>query len=307
MRQMPNLRALQIFESAARLSSFLHAAKELNVTPSAVSHQIRLLESDLGVVLFHRVNRSVVLTDAGSHYLEVVGNAFGRLEAASHTVGRMSASDILTISIAPSLATKWLMPRLWDFTDKHTDIDVRILATGAPLSDLRGGTIDIDIRYGSILREAAMITHAFPKERIVAFCSPNIITQDTPLAVHADIRHHALIHSEVNLFRWANWVQEFCSDALDVSRGPRFDRSFLSIEAAVAGRGICLESMLLVEKELAEGTLVMPFSDLGPEIDCHYITYLRSRARLPKIQAFRDWLLTNLTAKSVGPSKVKAL
>lgn len=296
MRQMPNLRALQIFESAARLSSFLHAAKELNVTPSAVSHQIRLLESDLGVILFHRVNRSVVLTDAGNHYLEEVGNAFGRLEAASHTVGRMSASDILTISIAPSLAAKWLMPRLWDFTDKHTDIDVRILATGAPLSDLRGGTIDIDIRYGSILREAATITHAFPKERIVALCSPDIISSERPLSAPRDIRHHRLIHSEVNLFRWANWVKEYCPEPLDVSRGARFDRSFLSIEAAVAGKGICLESLLLVEKELADGSLIIPFSETGPEMDCHYITYLRSRARLPKIQAFRDWLLSNLTS-----------
>ena len=296
MRRMPNLRALQIFESAARLSSILLAANELNVTPSAVSHQIRLLETELGVSLFHRVNRSVVLTDAGSHYLEEVGAAFGRLEAASHTLGRMSASDVLTVSIAPSFAAKWLLPRLWDFIDSHPHIDVRLQATGVALSDMRGGTVDIDIRYGSVLREATTITHSFPKEKIVALCSPNIISPNKPLNVPADISKHTLIHSEVNLFRWSDWVNEHCSPQFDVSRGPRFDRSFLSIEAAIAGRGLCLESKLLVEKELEAGTLILPFPDLTAHVDCHYITYLKSRARLPKIQEFRDWLLKNLNS-----------
>ena len=298
MRQMPNLRALQIFEAAGRLSSFLHAAKELSITPSAVSHQIRSLEDELGVLLFHRVSRSVVLTDAGQHYLERVEQAFGRIEAASQTVGRMSTGDVLTISTAPSLAAQWLFPRIWSFTEKHADIDIRIQATGALITDLRGGSIDVDIRYGSILREAATITHPFPLEQIVVLCSPSLISGSTPLETPTDLQNHTLIHSEVNLFRWTHWIERYSPAQFHVDRGPRFDRSFMSIRAAVEGRGVCLESRLLVERELSEGSLVMPFDDLGPQIECHHLTYLRSRVQIPKIKAFKTWLMLELDASA---------
>ena len=292
MRQLPSLRAIQIFEAASRLQSFLHAADELGITPSAVSHQIRALEQELGITLFHRVNRTVILTDVGRRYSEEIAEALGQIETATRNLTRQSKSDILSILVVPSLGTQWLMPRMALFNTANPDIDVRLHTSGGP-TDIVSGFIDLSIFYGSILPVAGVITEPFPDETIVAICSPRLMEGPHPIREPKDLQHHVLIHSELNLYRWQNWGRDQGVE-LDLRRGPRFDRSYLAISTAVDGYGVCLESRLLVERELADGKLILPFGNEGPKMHCHSLIYRRSRAHLPKLIAFRRWLVESL-------------
>ncbi|MGY3238502.1 LysR family glycine cleavage system transcriptional activator [Bradyrhizobium sp. USDA 4472] len=292
MSELPQLRAIQIFEAAARLGSFLRAADELTLTPSAVSHQIRSLEDALGVQLFHRINRAVMLTDIGSKYADEISEALGRIEAATHTITRRGKSDILTIHSVPSFASQWLMPRLSRFGALNPAIDLRLNASG-DAADLGGDAVDIDIRYGTFVPAAYLGVDPFPLETIVVLCSPKLMKGASRIRTAADLKKHVLIHSEVNLYRWRHWAEEKKVE-LDLERGPRFDRSFMAISTAVDGLGVCLESRLLVQRELEDGRLVMPFGASGRRIKCHSLVYRRSRANVPKIATFRSWLVRAL-------------
>ena len=289
MRKIPPLKSIEAFEVAARLGSFLRASEELHITASAVSHRIRELERVLGVPLFHRIHRSVVLTDAGRRFAADVGEAFGRIESAALDVARIGKADLINVHVVPSLAAQWLMPRIARFSAANPDVDVRITAS-AERVDLDSGVVDFDIRYGPVLRRAGIETEMFPPEPIVVICSPALTRGKSALARPRDLGHHMLIHSEVNLYRWREWQADHPGVHVALDRGLRFDRSFMSIFAAVDGLGVCLESMLLVERQLDSDRLVLPFGAEGPCIECHSLNYLSSRARLPKMRLFRDWL-----------------
>lgn len=265
------------------------------MTPSAVSHQIKLLEEQFGVRLFHRVHRAVVLTDAGRHYAEEVSAAFSRIEMATRELGRTAKSDILTVHSTPSFATQWLMPRLARFSSAHADIDVRLNASYPPPADLLMQGVDIDIRYGTKrLQPAGTMVLPFPAETIVPLCAPDLVDGPHPIRSPEDLREHTLIHSEVCLVSWRDWMRQHRKVQLDISRGPRFDRSFMAISAAVDGLGVCLESLLLVQRELETGRLVAPFGLDGPKVQGYTFNLLRSRADLPKIRYFQDWLFEEL-------------
>ena len=295
MQNRVSLKAIQAFEAAARLSSFALAAEELFVTPSAVSHQIKLLEEQFGVRLFHRVHRAVVLTDAGRVYAEEVSAAFARIEIATRELGRTAKSDILTVHSTPSFATQWLMPRLARFSALEPDIDVRLNASYPAPADLLTQGVDIDIRYGmKRLQPAGTMVLPFPAETIVPLCAPSLANGAHAIRAPEDLRHHTLIHSEVCLISWRDWMRQHRKVPLDISRGPRFDRSFMAISAAVDGQGICLESLLLVQRELDSGRLVAPLGMTGPKVQGYTFNLLRSRAELPKIRSFQDWLFSEL-------------
>lgn len=294
MRKLPPLKSVQAFEAAARLGSFIGAAEELHLTPSAMSHRVRELERHLGTQLFHRVHRSIVLTDAGRKYAEEVAQAFGQLEAASQDASRRSKADLLTVHVVPSLAAQWLMPRMSRFTAQHPEIDLRLQASTERV-DLADGPVDFDIRYGAVLKQAGVAVEPLPDEKIVALCSPRLLEGRARIRRPRDLSHHMLIHSEVNLYSWRDWQRDHPGVELNLERGLRFDRSFMSISAAIDGLGVCLESRLLVERELASGALVLPFGDTGPLIHCHSLVYLQGRSRLPKMRLFREWLMRTLT------------
>ncbi len=299
MQHRISLKAVQAFEAAARLSSFALAAEELFVTPSAVSHQVKLLEEQFGVKLFHRVHRAVVLTDAGRVYAEEVSSAFSKIEMATRELGRTAKSDILTVHSTPSFATQWLMPRLARFSAMHPDIDVRLNASYPPPADLLLQGVDIDIRYGSArrLQPAGTMVLPFPTETIVPLCAPAIANGPHPIRSPEDLRHHTLIHSEVCLVGWRDWMRLHRKVPLDISRGPRFDRSFMAISAAVDGLGVCLESLLLVERELDTGRLIAPLGLDGLKVQGYTVNLLKSRADLPKVRNFQDWLFNQLEAR----------
>ncbi|UXU89516.1 transcriptional regulator GcvA [Burkholderia sp. S-53] len=294
MHNRVTLKSIQAFEAAARLSSFALAAEELFVTPSAISHQIKLLEEQLDVRLFHRVHRAVILTDAGRQYAEEIAAAFARIDTATRNIGRTTKSDILTVHSTPSFATQWLMSRLARFSALNPDIDVRLNAS-ADHCDLTTEAVDIDIRYGARkLQPAGTMVLELPAETIVPLCSPALMEGEHPIRTTADLQHHVLIHSEGCLVGWRDWMRQHRKVRLDITRGPRFDRSFMAISAAADGMGVCLESLLLVQRELETGRLVAPLGMDGLRINGYTLNLLKSRADLPKLKSFQDWLFVEL-------------
>lgn len=289
-----SLKTIQAFEAAARYESFGLAAQELFVTPSAVSHQIKLLENEVGIKLFHREHRAVVLTDAGRRYAEEVTAAFERIETATRQLGRTSKSNILTLNSSPSIAVQWLMPRLARFSSRFPDIDVR-LNTSYPVPAKISETIDIDIRYGlRQLSPAGMLTIPFPSETVVPLCSPSLANSQFPIHKSEDIRNHTLIHSEHALFKWSDWMNQRDDVELDLSRGHRFNRSFMAISSAVDGLGVCLESLLLVQRELDSGKLVAPLGTDGYKVNGYTFNTMKSKMEQPKIKCFQEWLFSEL-------------
>ncbi|HYH20384.1 MAG TPA: transcriptional regulator GcvA [Azospirillum sp.] len=293
MRKRVSIKAVQAFEAAARLNSFALAAEDLAVTPSAVSHQVKLLEEQLGVRLFHRVHRSVVLTDAGRLYAAEVTAAFARIDAATQNVAMVGGSAILTVHSTPSFATQWLMPRLTQFKELHPGIDIRLHASVTP-ADLAQGVVDVDIRYNPGPPPAGAVLVPFPEDTIVPMCSPALANGLKPIRRPEDLGQHTLIHSEINILGWRDWARRYRKVQLDLERGPRFDRSFMAISAAVDGLGVCLDSVLLAERELLSGKLVVPFPTEGMKAQGHGLVTLKSTTDLPKIRAFREWLFDEI-------------
>lgn len=290
MRQLPSLRSIQAFDAAARLGSFAAAAAELHMTPSAVSHQIRYLEAKLAMALFHRVHRGVILTDAGRRYGRAVAEGLGRIEAATRNIERNGKSDVLTVHCVPSLASTWLMPRLSRFSSAYPDIDIRLNASTNKM-DLAAEEADFDIRYGTIFPESGVMVTPFPPEPLAVLCAAKLAHG---IQKPADLAHHTLIHSEVNLTSWRDWAKQHPGVQLNFTRGPRFDRSFMSISAAMDGAGVTLESQLLVESELRDGTLVMPFGPEPATTVYHRLLYMKSKENVPKMIAFKTWLFEQL-------------
>ena len=293
MQKGISIKSVQAFEAAARLGSFAGAAEELAVTPSAVSHQIKLLEEQLGVSLFHRVHRAVVLTEAGRLYATEVIAAFARIDAATRNAAAAGIGAVLTVHSTPSFASQWLMRRLARFGEIYPDVDIRLQASVNPVN-LNQGTVDVDIRYNPGPPPAGAVMVPFPDDMIVPMCAPSLASGIKPLRRPADLAHHTLIHSEITILGWRDWGRRHRKVRLDLERGPRFDRSFMAISAAVDGIGVCLDSLLLAEQELRSGKLIVPFAGDVMKVQGHGFVTLRSKSDLPKIRSFRDWLFDEL-------------
>lgn len=288
-----SIKAIQAFEAAARLGSFALAADELAVTPSAISHQVRLLEDQLGLPLFHRVHRSVILTDVGREYAAEVMAAFARIDAATRTAASAGGSMALTIHSTPSIATQWLMRRLPLYGEAHPEIDLRLQASVNRI-DLGQGIVDVDIRYNPGPAPAGAITFPFPDDVVAPMCAPRLAAGPKPIRSVADLAGHTLIHGEINIFGWRDWSRRNRRARLDLDRGPRFDRSFMAIRAAADGLGVCLDSMLLAEQELRSGQLVVVLPETAMSVRGHGFTTLRAKSAMPKVADFRAWLFSEL-------------
>lgn len=296
MRKRVSIKALQAFEAAARLGSFATAAQDLGLTPSAISHQVKILEEQLGFPLFHRVHRSVALTDAGRAYAAEIIAAFTRIDTATRNATTANAgTTILTVRSMPSFATQWLMPRLARVKELHPAIDIRLQASVSPI-DLTAGAVDVDIRYNPGPPPAGCVMAQFPEDIIVPMCAPALANGLNPIRRPQDLSRHILIHSEINIVGWRDWARRHRGVQLDMERGLRFDRSFMAISAAVNGMGVCLDSLLLARQELESGKLVIPFPTQGLRAQGHGFVTLKSSFELPKVRLFRDWLFRELDA-----------
>lgn len=292
-KRLPPLNALRAFEVAARHLSIARAADELHVTPAAVSHQIRALEDHLGVAVFRRSGRSLLLTDAGQACLPGIRDGFDQLARAVEQIGRAGEAGILTVSVAPSFAAKWLVPRLSGFTDKHPEIDVRVAATMA-LADFATDDVDLAIRYGSG-RYAGLHVERLLPEAIVPVCSPALRKGPKPLAKPEHLKHHVLLHDVSpeegdSVPTWQMWLKAAGIAGIDASRGPRFTQSSLVLEAAALGKGVALAKATLASADLAAGRLVKPFAGSMRINFGYWLVLPKAKLNLPKVELFRAWL-----------------
>ncbi|MGP1397150.1 MAG: transcriptional regulator GcvA [Inquilinaceae bacterium] len=290
MATLPSLNALRAFEAAGRLLSFTAAARELNVTQAAISHQIKGLEAQLGIRLFRRINRGLLLTDAGQAYLPEVRGAFERLTAATEKLKINESGGVLTVSVLSSFASKWLVPRLRRFRERSPDIDVRLSADDS-LVDFDRQDVDIAIRYGRGvypgLRADKLLT-----EEVFPVCSPSLLDGPHPLRDPADLRHHTLLHDDMRT-HWAMWLRAAGVDleGADPHRGPAFTSSSMVLQAAVDGQGVALGRSALASDDLAHGRLIRPFAVSLPIDVAYYVVYPERATDRPKIKAFREWLM----------------
>ena len=287
-RRLPPLNSLRAFEAAARHLSFTRAAEELHVTQAAVSHQIKGLEDYLGRKLFRRLNRALLLTDDGQAYLPSVSKAFELLNEATAHLLRSRTPGPLTVSVLPSFAARWLVPRLGKFRQAHPDIDLRI-DPSTRLTDFSLGDVDVGIRYGRGkypgLRADWLMT-----EDIFPVCSPALLRGEHPLREPSDLKHHVLLHDDGH-GEWRTWLLAAGADDVDPTHGSIFTDSSMVIQAAMAGQGVALARGVLAADELAAGRLVRPFKLSLPTEYAYYFVSPEDTAEQPKIAAFREWLL----------------
>jgi LysR family glycine cleavage system transcriptional activator len=295
--RLPSLNGLRAFEAAARHLSFTHAAAELNVTQTAISHQIRRLEEKLGIRLFVRQNRALALTPQARDYLPGVHAAFNDLRLATDRLQRKGDDRVLTISTLASLAAKWLLPRLSAFQEVHPDIDVRI-TTSTALVDFNGGDVDAAIRYGRG-QWPGLRADWLTADQVFPVCSPALLAGERPLRSPEDLAHHTLLHSSGGYDDdWRLWLTAAGLPA-NISRQPglSFDMIFMTLQAAIDGLGVAVGRTTYVEGDLAKGRLVVPFDIRLPADAGFYLVSPEATADAPKLAAFRAWLLAS-AAKS---------
>ena len=290
--RLPSLNGLRAFEAAARHLSFTQAASELNVTQTAISHQIRRLEEELGIRLFIRKNRALALTPKARDYLPGVRAAFNDLRLATDQLLRKDDDHVLTVSTLASLAAKWLLPRLTAFQEAHPGIDVRI-TTSTALVEFKNGDVDAAIRYGrgnwqGLRAEWLMADDFFP------VCSPALLNGKRPLKCPEDLRDHVLLHTSTNSDDWRQWLTAAGLPS-DISKQPgiTFDLILMTVQAAIDGIGVAMGRTSYVQDDIAKGRLVVPFKIALPADAGFYLVSPEGTPDTPKLRAFRQWLIAS--------------
>jgi LysR family glycine cleavage system transcriptional activator len=284
----PALSSVRAFEAAARLSSFTKAATELNITQSAVSHGVRDLEERFKVALFVRNSRNLALTEAGRLYLPFATEALGRLRAGDRAVLDPARRErVITVSVSPSFAAKWLVPRLGDFAAANPDLDLRISATPAHI-DFSDGEIDIAIRHG-VGDWPRLHCTQLCEEMLYPVCSPML--RGGPPKTLKTLLAQTLIHHRSS-DTWRAWLASFGVEADGrIEHGPVLNEMSLAIDAAVAGHGIALARSALVARDLSEGRLVRPILEATRAEFAYWIVGPEATATRPPLVRFRAWLL----------------
>jgi len=292
-RPLPPLNALRAFESAGRHLSFTKAAAELNVTPAAISHQVKALEELLEVPLFHRLTRALRLTDAGQAALPTLSQGFDKLAQGAEQMRAHAESRVLTISVSPSFGAMWLVPRLERFRIRHPDIEIRIDGTDRRV-DLARDDADVAVRYGPGGYDGVRVDWLFGQLN-TPVCSPALLSGPRPLEQPDDLRHHTLLHIDWKDAEasWRMWLLAAGLDDIDPTSGPRFTMENMAVQAALDGHGVALVGDILVADDLAAGRLVRPFdpSLSTPLTFSYYLLTPKDSDEQPKVAAFRDWLL----------------
>ncbi len=289
---MPPLRALRIFEAAARLQSFSKAARELNVTPAAVSHQIRGLERHLGVELFRRTGRRVALSDDGRAAAESLRDGFEQIQRGVEALRRRSGARTVTLNATPSFATRWLLPRLARFANRHPDLRLRVVTSVTP-PDFEEDEIDLAIRLGRAGMEHARGEELFG-ERIAPVASPGFLRQH-PIRRLTDLTRLPLLHDD-SLRRagratgWTEWLRAAGSVGAHRRGGMQFNDGHLALQAAVEGLGVALGRMAYALPEIEQGRLrrVHPLV-LDLELG-YWLLHSGLRSEDPAVVAVGAWL-----------------
>ena len=291
--RLPPLKSVHYFEAAARLQSFTKAAQELNVTHSAISHQIKALEEWLGQQLFERKTRQVRLTEAGKRFVGPVKSAFEQLSEGAADIARYGKDRPLTVTALPSLSAKWLVPRLSDFQRNHPEIQVRLSAT-SEVEQVGARDIDIGIRFGrggwsGLEAELLAPNIVFP------VCSPALLTADRPINEPRDVLKYPLL-TDIDWMRsgydeWAEWTAAAGINDNRVQSNLSLNYSNLLIQAAIDGLGIAMGNIITAGDDLKHGRLAKPV-DFSVDLKTGYwVVYGKGALNQPKIRAFRDWVM----------------
>ena len=286
---LPSLNALRAFEAAARHLSLTRAGRELHVTQSAVSHQVRHLEEELAIDLFERRPRALRLTAAGETLALAAREAFARIADATQRIEHHS--ERLSVSVLPSFGARWLLPRLKRFAAISPRIDLRIHASTEPCDFTTDG-VDVAIRYGrggwKGLRCERLLS-----EEIFPVCNPRLARS---LRSVADLRRHSLLHDEARGAHggWSEWLRAAGAAAVDPHRQMIFTDSHLMLQAAAEGQGVALARSVLADGDLLSGRLVRPFEPSVPSPYHYFLVYPAAHAARPEVRAFREFLLAEV-------------
>lgn len=286
LARLPSLNGLRAFEVAARHLNFRLAAEELGVTQGAVAQQVRNLEAQLGLHLFHRRSRSLFLTEAGRGYVTNIRKAFDLIAEATDVLRPEPAH--LTISVTPTFATKWLIPRLTDFTEAYPLIDLRIVASDR-VANFQTDAVDLAVRLGRAPFGPGLTAEHLFDQVLIAVASPAALMRLGPDPSPRDLLGLALLHDAHDLWPQALGLV-FPDGAPPSVKNIRFNQTSLAIEAAMAGQGIALTPRFYVADDLTAGKLVTCFNlDLRTGAD-FYIVAPRKVRNAPQVTAVRDWL-----------------
>ncbi len=284
--ELPSLNALRVFEVVARHLNFRVAAEELGVTQAAVAQQIRGLEASLDLRLFERLPRGLALTDAGLGYSGSIRSALAMIDEATRLL-RPKASH-LTVSVTPTFASKWLIPRLGNFAQSHPDIDLRVLATDR-LSHFSTDGVDIAVRYGKPEFGAGLNSELLMEQRIVAVACPTLFEGSEIPVSFEQLQDFIMLHDAHDF--WPQFLAElFPQHAQPTARNLRFNQTSLAIEAATRGQGVALASSAFVSDELASGRLIQVFAQQLRLDKSFYLVWPRKTKQPESLSVVQHWL-----------------
>ena len=304
--RFPPLNALRAFEAAARHLSFKKAAKELHVTPGAVSHQVKLLEGHLGVALFRRLTRALELTTEAHAMLPKVREGLESLAAAVERVRARDDVCSLTVVAPPNFAARWLMPRLARFTAAHPNLELHVASRQAMVdgresepataeADSREGSPMVMVRFGRGRYPGAHVDEVFSAVYVPA-CSPRLLTGEHALKNPGDLRHHTLLHDDTVIEEgerpsWNDWLQSVGVTDIDATRGPHFSDAALAMDAAIEGMGVTLAMKPLLTPDIEARRLVVPFDITARTSYAYYLATPEAVAENRAVASFSKWLL----------------
>lgn len=288
------LNALRAFEVAARHKSLSKAAEELSVTPAAVHHQVKSLELLLGVTLFARSGNNLTLTQAAVAALPTLESAFDLLSLATEKIRQHSSGGVLSLAVCPSFAQRWLVPRINRFRESFTGIELRI-ATTTEIPDLNSTEFDIAIGYGpeERFRASGVAAERLMGDEVFPVCTPEFRLHHQ-IKTERDLASVVLLHDDRALEEqgadWHSWLTMAGANAPSGRESIRFDSAALTIDAALAGQGVALARLSLVEDDLVEGRLVRPFAHRLTVNSGYYASHLEVIAEQARVVAFREWI-----------------
>jgi LysR family transcriptional regulator, glycine cleavage system transcriptional activator len=301
LRHIPGLQSLKAFDASARHLNFTRAAAELNVTPAAVSHQIKELEEAVGVPLFQRTSRHMQLTRQGQVLKPAIADALEGITRALQKLRQVENPTQVRVTASPSIAAKWLVPRIDRFLDSVPGADVRIDVSSEPL-DFDREDIDVAIRFGEGIYPGLVVEKLF-HDTLFPVCSPELLKGAKPMREPKDLLHFTLIHLdwEAQGAVWPNWRMWMLAAGVkdfNDSRGLHFSQTSLAVQAAVDGHGVALGDSTLVADDLASGRLVKPFelSLRSPAQFAYHLITRRDTAERPMTKAFRNWIIAEAAA-----------
>jgi len=296
--RLPPLTALRAFDAAARHMSFASAAAELNVTPAALSLQIKSLEAHLGQPVFRRLNRAVELTEVGRMLAPGVADGFTALSAAWRNTRRLNNSSNLNVTAGPGFTSKWLAPRLYDFAKRHPEIELRFSAS-LKLMDFDRDEVDVAIRFG-MDRDDGLFSEPLVREWLAPMMSPELARNfDTP----EKLADAVLIHDDSMAFLdqpaiWSTWCRVAGID-INTDHGPRFSQVDHALDAAISGAGVTLGRVSLASHALASGSLVAPYEiAVSSNAQFRFICPMGMQNR-PHVAAFRKWVVEEMQSALV--------